>query len=176
MADTRAATTWAVARAELMGAGLDCRDDLPDGIREKLGEDWAELEEMSAAFQTLQAAEVSEGGAQIGAIVFQTLEDIGHSRISPDGATVAFTIKRGTDGNDELKLFVMPIGGGEPLEVADLVGQHVDWSADGTQIVFMRANVPIPEGSDALRLGALSRRTVRAAAGGPGGERQHRVV
>ena len=165
MDDFKPSNAEAVSQAELIAAGLYVRDYLPEGIREKLGDDWAELEEMSATFQTLQAAEVSEGGAQLGAIVFQTLEDIGHSRISPDGATVAFTIKRGTDGNDELKLFVMPIGGGEPLEVADLVGQHVDWSADGTQIVFMRANVPIPDGSEALRLGALSRRAVRDDAG-----------
>ncbi|MCH7872156.1 MAG: hypothetical protein IID33_10705 [Planctomycetes bacterium] len=150
----------------MFGAATSPHEVLADTVREKLGEKWGELQDMSAAIQTLQMAEVRSGAAQFGSIVFQTLDAIGHPRISGDGAYLAFTIERDTDGSEERRLFVMPIeGDDEPLEVAGLVGQHVDWSTDGASVVFTRANVPAPDGNEALRLGALSRRVVRDDSG-----------
>ncbi len=155
-----------VSGAEMIAVALYARDYLADTVREKLGDKWGELQDMSAAIQTLQTAEVRSGSAQLGSIVFQTLDAIGHPRISGDGAYLAFTIERDTDGSEERRLFVMPIeGDDEPLEVAGLVGQHVDWSTGGTSLVFTRANVPAPDGDDALRLGAVSRRVVRDDSG-----------
>ncbi len=159
-------STETVSEAEMIAVALYVRDYLADTVREKLGEKWDEFQDMSAAIQTLQTVEVRNGSAQLGSIVFQTLEDVGHPRISPDGAYVAFTIQRKTDDDDERRLFVMPIeGDGEPVEVAGLAGQHLDWSPDGTSIVFTRANVPATDGNEALRLGALSRRVVRDDSG-----------
>ena len=63
-------------------------------------------------------------------------------RWSPDGDRLAFVSKRG-DEKAKRQLYVLPMGGGEPLcltELKDDVGEAT-WSPDGTQLCFS-ARVP----------------------------------
>jgi dipeptidyl aminopeptidase/acylaminoacyl peptidase len=63
-------------------------------------------------------------------------------RFSPDGRSLAFVSNRDTD---KKQLFVLPLGGGEPLRLTDLPADVEDpvWSPDSTRLAFS-SRVPDP--------------------------------
>lgn len=71
-----------------------------------------------------------EGGPAV-AVTPEGFED-GYADISPDGKTLVFT--RNQEGST--RLFVMPAGGGEARQLADVAATVPRWSPDGQWIAF----------------------------------------
>lgn len=67
-------------------------------------------------------------------------------RWSPDGSRILFASDRLKPGEDEDRLFVLPIDGGEALPLGDLKGElsQADWSPDGRYIAVLRRD-PEPD-------------------------------
>lgn len=151
---------------ELVAAFVCLRDRYADELRPRVGEKWDELAKLRVTVHTLQVLAVRDGAGEPGAELLSGLDDVVNPRISPDGRHVAFVTAMSTATGDARRLMVLPIeGGAAPRTVADLVGSHADWSADGRYLVYAYASVPPPSGGDALRLGAVARRGVRDAGG-----------
>jgi TolB protein len=72
---------------------------------------------------------------------------------SPDGAWIAYQFGPPEDAD----IYVVPSGGGEPVNVSDLEGQEhsVSWAPDSSSLIFtneteqdVRLYVALPDGSD----------------------------
>ncbi len=147
----------------LAAALLYLRDVQPEGLREKLGEKWADLEKTAATIYELQIFAVEGGQVLPKMRLHLALEPLCSLRIAPNGSSVLFTA-----GPEEeaLTLWVAPTDvAGAPRQVANWVSLSPDWSADGRYAVYAAAALAKPEGSDAVRLGSISRREIADAQG-----------
>jgi len=61
-----------------------------------------------------------------------------HLAFSPDGRMLAFS--RHSPGG--IGIYVVPVKGGKPRQVASMFGYHLDWTADGREIVFSTDDQP----------------------------------
>src|SRR4051794_24492016 len=69
------------------------------------------------------------------------LKNVGDPRISPDGRSVAFTLRafeRKEDGSDT-DVYMVPLGGGEPLRLTGSPKPETSprWSPDGRYLAFL---------------------------------------
>ena len=57
---------------------------------------------------------------------------------SPDGSTIAFTRWADCDVDDcyDVSIWVVSADGSNPAKIADVYGYYLDWSSDGTRIIF----------------------------------------
>ncbi len=69
-------------------------------------------------------------------------------RWSPDGTLLLFQSDRLKPGDDEQRLFLLPVAGGEALQLGDMSGElsQAEWSADGRFVAVLRRD---PESEEA---------------------------
>jgi len=156
-----------VTDGELSALFLYVRDHRKDGLPEKLGDKWKDMEKMTADVHLLQVYEVSDLSATPGPILTRTLDDIWNLQIAPDGGAVACA-QAVSGGKDAIfRLSVMPAGGGALQTVAEPAAIYPDWTPDGRSLVYTTTRSKPADGGDAVQLGTLSRRRVRAESGRP---------
>lgn len=137
------------------------RDEHAEGMADKFGDAWEKLAEADFQIGSFDIFEVRGLDARRRESLFTWLDGLHDLRISPDGRYVAFVSGMPTLKGDALRLFVTAIEGrAEVHAVADYVAQNFDWTPDGRALVYAHANLPPAEDGKALRLGAVSRRTV----------------
>ncbi|MCX5682711.1 MAG: hypothetical protein NT049_03400 [Planctomycetota bacterium] len=133
-------------------AVLYLRDNLAEGLPEKLGPHWEALKEGDLPVFAIEVGEVSADAVALKPVA-KVLHDPAYPRISPDGRHVAYVT--GGEGRP-MALMVASLAGGRPRLVADQVAPFVDWSADGRSLAFARATGPKTKVEEALRLGTIS--------------------
>jgi hypothetical protein len=147
-----------VTPGELTALILYVRDHRREGLPEKMGEKWKEVEAMKAEVHLLQVYEATDTGAAEGQTLLRTLDPFAELRPSRDGKVLAFVQ---SVSNGELRLSVLPTSGGELRTVAQPVAVYPDWSADDRSLVYATTEVRPPEGSEAIQLGSLTQRRIR---------------
>jgi hypothetical protein len=136
-----------------------------EGVKEKAGADWAELDRKEISVYELYVGTISGDQVTLGAALVQTLQQplpLG-LRVSPAGTAIAMTTDAGK--RHGARLIVVPADGSAPEKIVseDACG-HPDWTKDGRALVYINA-VGAMTSDDDLRLGALTRRQVINAAG-----------
>ncbi len=154
-----------VTNGELSALFLYVRDHRKDGLPEKLGDKWKEVEKMTADVHLLQVYEVSDRSAAPGRILTRTLDDIWNLQIAPDGGAVACVQAVSGGEHAIFRLSVMPVEGGSLRTVAEPAAIYPDWTPDGRSLVYATTRGRPTDGGDAIQLGTLSCRRVRAESG-----------
>lgn len=87
-------------------------------------------------------------------------QDVEQPRWSPSGDRLAFLAKPGLGKEEKSQLFVMPMNGGDALQLTSATNgvQHFAWRPDGQEIAFVTADEPenpkqIEKGDDAFEIG-----------------------
>ena len=136
-----------------------------DGVKEKAGASWGDLDTKSAAVYELFVGAINDGQVTLGPVLVQTLRQplpLG-LRVSPAGNAIAMT----TDGGKRhgARLAVVPSDGSAPEQiVSEESCAHPDWTKDGRCLVYINASGAMTSDDD-MRLGSLTRRQVINAAG-----------
>ena len=145
---------------EIMAVLVYVRDQLSQGLPEKLGERWKDLEELSAAVQVLQLANVSAAGEfALDRVLAKSLDPFDTPHVAPNGKLVVY--RGAAPGADPARpLFVLALDGGTPRLVADRTAQFPDWSADSRCLVYASTKATLADDSKDLRLGVIARRKV----------------
>lgn len=135
------------------------RDNLAEGLQEKLGDRWKELAELPAAVRLLQLAHIDEGdGLAMDNVLIRALDAFDELRVSPTGQAVVY--RAGAPDDDQTRpLYVVGLAGGSPLHVADHTAMFPDWSADGRHLVYAATKSTTADGKE-LRLGVVARRQI----------------
>lgn len=151
---------------ELAALILYVREHRNQGLPEKLGEKWKDIEKATVEVRLLQTYELSDAGASAGHVLTRTLDAIGELRVSPDGRAVACVQKvTGGDNSEVYRLSVLPAAGGALRTVAEPVAFFPDWTTDGRNLVYGATRTRPVEGGDSVQLGAVAQRRVRDEAG-----------
>lgn len=151
---------------ELAALLLYVRDHHQQGLPEKLGEKWKDIEKATAEVHALQVYELSNAGAAPGQVLTRTLDSIGELRLSPDGRALACVQKAtGGDNSDVYRLSVLPVSGGVLRTVLEPVAVFPDWTTDGRSLVYTTTRKGPAEGKDSLALGTIAKRAVRDESG-----------
>jgi hypothetical protein len=143
-----------IGLTELMLAAMYLRDNLAEGLPEKLGKGWDDVKQMEMAVYAIEVGEVSADAVALRPVA-KVLHAPGYPRLSPNGRHVAY-VTSGLLPEGQMTLMVMPLAGGRPRLVADQVAPFVDWSADGRHLGFARATGPKAEDKGSIRLGTIS--------------------
>jgi len=153
--------TGEMSDGEVAALILYVRDHRAQGLPEKLGEKWKEVEKATAGVYLLQIYEVSEAGAVAGQVLARTLDGVGELRVSPDGQAVACVLSISGGKQAVFRLSVLSTGGGGALRtVAEPVALFPDWTTDGRGLVYGSTPTRPVEGSDSLQLGTVAQRRV----------------
>jgi hypothetical protein len=139
---------------ELMLAAIYLRDNLAEGLPEKLGKSWEDVKKIEMPVYAIEVGEVSADSVALRPVV-RVLSAPAYPRVSPNGRHVAYVTGSLLPGG-VLALMVMPLAGGRPRVVAEQVAPFADWSADGRYMAFARATGPKPKDKESLRLGTIS--------------------
>lgn len=93
-------------------------------------------------------------------ILTRDRQGVEQPRWSPLGDWLAFLAKPGSGKEDKSQLFVMPMNGGDALQLTSATNgvQHFAWRPDGQEIAFVTADEPenpkqIEKGDDAFEIG-----------------------
>lgn len=133
-------------------------------LKEKMGDEWKELEKVKAEIRTVRVVQASTGPIENSPTLFTVLDEIQEIRVAPDGEAVAFvTNPSEVLGSGHASLFVHAVRAGvKPVLVADHVSTFPDWSPDSRDLVYIQGTA-----ADEIKaqLGHISRRTVRNARG-----------
>jgi hypothetical protein len=143
---------------ELMLAAMYLRDNLSEGLPEKLGKGWDDVKQMEMPVYAIEVGEVSADAVALRPVA-KVLSGPAYPRLSPNGRHVAYVTSGPLPGG-ELTLMVTSLAGGRPRVAAYQVAPFADWSADGRYLGYARATGPKADDKGALRLGTISRRVV----------------
>lgn len=139
-----------------MAALLCLRDEHSEGMPEKLGEKWREIQNMEATIWLIQAYTLKDDALEPGAVLVRSLDEIRQPHIAPNGKNVAFLMNSAEASKDSLSLFIVPAGGGSARNVTDNVSIDYSWSPDGRSLAYI--SCPTPQGDDKgmIQLGSLT--------------------
>jgi hypothetical protein len=143
---------------------LYVRDRMSEGLPEKLGEKWNDLQKVTADVTVVQSAKLTKTELTPGRVLLQTLDHTAFARVSPDGRNLALLMSASDSDDDAVVLCVMPLTGGAPRSVSADVAYNYDWSSDGRSLAFIRSTTRQCGGSEA-QLGVLTTVTVADANG-----------
>ncbi len=90
-------------------------------------------------------------------VLFQSADLISNAVCSPDGGAIAFTVSTANDG-EHLK--EISVEGGEAIEVDNGV-MAVDWTPDGTQLIYAKSDALTKGTPNAWVAGSITRRRIR---------------
>jgi len=149
---------------EQAAAVLYLRDELSEGLPEKLGAKWTELEDISASARSFQAWTVGENSLEPGPVLAWALDGTHGLTVSPDGRSMAY-VERG--GDDGARLYVVPVDGSAPPRLVDeQTTVFPAWSGDGRFLAYAVASGTLSGDKEKMELGVLVRRAVADADGG----------
>jgi len=164
-------STWKyLTEGEIGAAILYVRDYRSQGVREKLEDEWENLQDSDFTIYRAQIFEVQGGRVNAGEVLFESLDDLHSLRISPDGRAFAYVSQMpGEVLDDEVPGWVLWAAAtrpGEPQRVSARTSAHADWSVDGRALVFAQALEPAPSRSleetrESYVPGRLTRQVVR---------------
>jgi hypothetical protein len=136
-----------------------------DGVKQKAGADWPELNQKEAAVYDLHVGTIKGDQVSLGPVLIETLQQplpMG-LRVSPTGGAIAMTTDAGK--RHGARLMVVASDGSAPEKiVSDEACAHPDWTKDGRSLLYVNASGAMTADDD-LRLGALTRRQVINSAG-----------
>lgn len=143
------------------GITLYLREKYRDALKEKAGDEWKDLESMTADWHSLAVARLVGDRLELGATLHQGLAKIGEIRPAPGGSAVAFVthIELSPDSDDSRQILLVPIDGSAPAAVvASHTSASPDWTHDGRSLVYFKSGNGGRSGNsgDDLRLGTLS--------------------
>lgn len=151
-------------------AALLClRDEHNKGVKEKLGDKWADVERVTVPVWRLTIFGVTEKELVEKKTLFQGLDEIRSPTLSPDGRFAAFlwnrTVTSDDDGMDsiarslqldQMSLNIVPTSGDRPARlIANKVALEYDWSTDSRSLAFIHGTPSLEEGSR-VELGSLA--------------------
>lgn len=154
-------------------AVLCLRDKHAEGIKEKLGDKWEDIEKVDAPVWKLTLFDVTDEKLVETKTLFQGLDEIRTPTLSPDGRFAGFLWNRAVATDDEnlssiarslqldqLSLNIVPTDGAKPARlVANKVAIEYDWSPDSRSLAFIHGTPSLEEGSR-VELGSLATTTV----------------
>lgn len=159
-----------VGEAEFGTLILYLRDRHSEGLAEKLGERWKDVQDAEVTSYRLQVAEVGDSGLTLGKVLSTSLGGISEPRVSPDGRLVTFlrvapmpadTAAAPAGDLDRTWAYVAPLdGSAPPRPLTRTFSMSPDWSADGQYVVCSAASHPLLDNKDALQLGVVARQRV----------------
>lgn len=144
-----------------IAALLYMRDNLSEGLPEKLGEKWKDAEELRPDVYQLQVFTVTEDELEAGKVLVRTFQEIYQPKIAPNGGNIAFLMSPVGGTNDEPALHVVAREGGKARVIARNVALTHDWSPDGCCLVFIQSSAPSFAHQHDVQLGSLV--TIRVA-------------
>lgn len=151
-------------------AALLClRDNHAEGVREKLGDKWKDVEKVDAPVWKLTLFDVTAEKLIEKKTLFQGLDEIRTPTLSPDGRFAGFLWNRSVASDDEdsesiarslqldqLSLNIVPTDGAKPARlVANKVAIEYDWSPDSRGLAFIHGTPSMEEASK-VELGSLA--------------------
>ncbi len=151
-----------VPPATEMAVLLYMRDNLADGLSEKLGDKWGDVMDIQPDIWHLQVFTLGSDGLKPGKLLLRSLGSITQPKVSPNGKVVAMLRPVADGKSDASALCVVAVEGGEPRSVADFVAIDYDWSPDSRWLAYVYSTSPAPGGGDSVQLGSLA--TIRVAA------------
>jgi hypothetical protein len=136
------------------------RDQAPEGIKEKVGDQWVQFEDAPATLNVVQVYELGKDLALAGPVLLRTSHDIKDIRVSPGGKTVAITVAPGIADDKAVEIFISPLTAGA-VEDSHYVGKgawYPDWSPDSKSLYYVKP-VTSTEGGKA-QFGTLVRQQI----------------
>ncbi len=147
---------------DISAAKMYLRDCSSQGLAEKLGTAWKELESAKRDWSAIRVCEISNAATQPAQVIAKSAYPVMSIRVAAHGKAVAWSAYK-TDGkNSRSELFVAPAdGAGKPVSVVPLYGMFFDWSPDGRFLVYITQQGSTKD----TPLGKVERREVCAADG-----------
>lgn len=143
-----------------VAAMIYLRDEISDGLREKLGDEWEGLEKLELDVSDLRVFTLYGDTLKPGAKLATSIDDITRPNVSPDGNFVAYLTQQWDRADAAPALYVVPTRSGGAKLVAERVALGHDWSTDGRSLALIRATSEQPEDDSNVRLGVLTTVTV----------------
>lgn len=155
---------------DLGGITVYLREKYRDALKEKAGDEWKDLESLTADWHTLAVARLVGDRLELGATLHAGLAKVGEIRPAPGGSAVAFVthLELSPEFDDSLQILLAPIdGSAAPTVAAGHTSAFPDWSADGRSLIYFKSESGGRSGNsgDDLRLGTLSSSPVLDAGG-----------
>lgn len=148
-----------------LGALIYMRDHHSEGLAEKVGKQWTDIQTMKNAIWTLQLFTLKDDALEPGAVLLRTLAELRQPCVDPKGRNIAF-LRTGSDqGQDVVSLSVVSTEAGPARHVASNVAIDYDWSPDGRSLAFIQAAGVDDEDADQIQLGSLTTITVAGSDG-----------
>lgn len=142
---------------EEIAAVLYLRDRLPDGLPEKLGEKWTDVEDIEVDLSRLQRFTVGKTELEPGLTLACTVSGIEQPLVSPDGRLISFLTGR---GDDNAALYVVTADGEAPRLVAENVASDYAWRPDSRGLAYIHSSHSNIKDGDSLQLGSLTTITI----------------
>ena len=143
-----------------LAVAIFVRDRLAEGLREKLGEDWEELQRLEMDISHLEVFVVEDTTLRSERRLVNSIKTIDRPSVSPDGSLAAFLMSPLLDDEGGPALHVIEIRGGSTRQVASGASLDYDWSVDGRSLAFIRSSSAAGGDDDQLQLGTLTTVTV----------------
>jgi len=151
-----------VPSATEMAVLLYMRDNLADGLPEKLGDKWDDVMDIQPEIWHLQVFTLGPDDLKPGKLLLRSLGNIAQPKVSPNGKVVAMLTPVADGKSDASALSVIAVDGGAPRSVAEFVAIDYDWSPDSRWLAYVYSTNQAPGGGDSVQLGSLA--TIRVAA------------
>lgn len=142
-----------------IGTLLYLRDHAPDAVKKKVGENWEDLEKLTAPISILQVFDASDDRFTQGPVLARCMEDLRSPRVSPNGRNVAVLRSDAVTEDAPASLYVVPASGGALRLVARNVSFDYAWSPDSTSLALIRS-ASAGAGGDTIHLGSLTTVTI----------------
>ncbi|HVP11499.1 MAG TPA: hypothetical protein VMV94_09970, partial [Phycisphaerae bacterium] len=143
-----------------VGILLCLRDKYFEGVPEKVGSQWGDLEKANADVTNLQVFTLTDTDLQPGATLLRSLNPVASMLVSPDSRRIAFVMPIPEGTEHPASLYVLPVEGGSPRLVTSDVAARFDWSPDARSLAVIRSASGSHDGPDNIQLGLVTTVTV----------------
>lgn len=144
-----------------VAAMLCLRDEHSEGMPEKLGKKWQEIQDMDATIWVLQRFTFKADSLESGEVLVRSLDEIRQPHVAPNGQCVAFLMNSADAPKDSLSLFIVAANGGAAKNVVDKVSIDYCWSPDSRSLAYISCPTAQSDDKGMIQLGSLT--TVKVA-------------